>query len=203
MPFYGNFNHMTQGKKIGLKVRHVSKSQKTVKKPHTKPGARKKRLSEKEEKPKKVSRVKTVKKKTYKKPHINTLDSRDLVEELMMNNEVHRRAEFRRRKIMWTGVSVVMLMIVLIWGYSLKKSFAENEIDTGGNELAVDNWSRVADDIGQQLSEIKKGIDKIDSFVEESTSVENSEPLSATSTTAGFPEEQAPVVSSTTPEIIE
>lgn len=166
---------MTQGKKIGLKVRRVGRPKKATELP-----AASRRKGKKQPK----NSQKKTEKKIPEKVYIDTLNIEDLVEELIASNKIHKQAEMKRRKIMWVSVSVLMFLIVVVWGYGLQRSFSKNKINSEDESFVISDWAEITDNIGQQLNEIKQEIDQIDSFVEES------ENIIASTTEIGFPEEQ-------------
>lgn len=182
---------MVKAKKTGIKVRQVvlnqkpkavsSATKKSKKISKSKKVSSKKAKTKAKAKVKEKKMVKQISKKSIKKPQLNTLNTDDLVEELILNNKIHRLAEEKRRKIMWAGVSIVMFLIVVVWGYGLQKSFLNNKINSNGeNVLSAKSWGEVSDKIGKQLNEIQIGIDKIDDYKVETVDA-------ASSTVLGLP----------------
>jgi hypothetical protein len=170
---------MSGAKKIGLKIRQVGTSSKKKEKVEKK----KKKIPAKKPVKKKVRKKspakKLVKKRSRKKSPKKNIDSKELVEQLIAHNERNKQDEARKRKIMWTGVGVSMVLVVIVWFYSLQQSFVNNKIESNADDLVINDWDEIADSIGQQIHEIKQGIEKIDSFAEEeviaSTTIEQAE----------------------------
>lgn len=190
---------MAQEKKIGLKVRQVGRPHKkkvsseddvkpTVKKrgrPRKTKSASKTRTKKtaKKESTKKSSLKKSVKKTSVFDYQAKPYSADDIVEELVMNNELHLQTEMRRKKIMWLSVSVIMFLIVGFWFYNLKNSLPKNELSTTLDTTAFSDIKNVTDTIEKQLAEIKSSLAKIDEFTEES------DDYFASSTSGSFPRE--------------
>lgn len=142
------FLFMQKKKKINLKVRQVSKVKKNKKDIESIDLSRAEKIE-------KIADNREERKNNDKKENLF------LVENLIDSKKKAVLEEARKRKILWAGVAFVMLLVVFVWGYSLKKSFANNKIKSSEGEFSLTAWTEMTKEIDLELENLKKNIEEI------------------------------------------
>lgn len=68
-----------------------------------------------------------------------------------------------KRLIMWTGVTFFMLLIVVVWVFSMKYQLEQVRIQNDNSDSSQD-WRELSDEVGEKMAEIISGFKKIKSF---------------------------------------
>lgn len=129
----------------------------------------KKRVSRKKDGHKKELRTSTPKTKSLKHKAVKVErekmrnKSKEEVTVINQRKSGQEKVDRDKRLIMWTGVTFFMLLIVVVWIFSMKYQLEQVRIENSNSESSQD-WRELSDEVGEKMAEIISGFKKIKSF---------------------------------------
>jgi len=153
-------------KPASVKTRKKTISRKTVKK-----APQKINLKVKINKPKTAKKTKALKSETVIKKQIKRKQKvKNIIKEktnIPQGEIITKKTERDKQFLMWAGVSFFMILIIVFWIYNLKSNIGQTNLGWQRSEKAT-NWSQMADELNEQITQLKNEISTVRTFASSS-----------------------------------